>query len=231
MTNYTVSQPCYCPEPLRRRLCPASIFRPLAGCRRGPADAAAATATVDQGLPCGVGRGRKRRSDPVWAALQSAPRWRPRGRCAHPERAVAVLAALRRGRGRPDRRPPPLAARHTAPQLRRNGLAETTTQMRASSPPWLAEELTGSCWASGRLSRRDGRSGDAQAPSSAELARLAAPLGVCAAVDDPIHPLRGGVDWAATARTRRCAGDAGSVRRGRLRLGAACLAALANASR
>ena len=152
---------------------------------------------------------------------------------AHPERAVAVLAALPAWTGAPGSAPAALAARHTAAQLRRDGLAETTTQMRASSPPWLAEELTRS-WAAQWPHLPDAMDEAAgyQAPSSAELARLATPLGVCAAIDDPIHPLQVGVDWAATAPhaalrtvTLDLFGADASA------LGAACLAALADASR
>ncbi|MBV8860470.1 MAG: alpha/beta hydrolase, partial [Mycobacterium sp.] len=61
----------------------------------------------------------------------------------HPQQAVAVLAALPAWTGAPDdSAPAALAARHSAQQLRHDGLAATTTRMRASSPPWLAEELT-----------------------------------------------------------------------------------------
>ncbi|BBZ38673.1 alpha/beta fold hydrolase [Mycobacterium conspicuum] len=151
---------------------------------------------------------------------------------AHPERAVAVLAALPAWTGAPGSAPAALAARHTADQLRRDGLAATTTQMRASSPPWLAEELTRS-WAAQWPHLPDAMDEAAayRAPSHSELARLATPLGVCAAVDDPIHPLAVGVEWVdaaphAALRTvtlDQFGADASA-------LGAACLAALADAS-
>ncbi|MCW1959726.1 MAG: alpha/beta fold hydrolase, partial [Mycobacterium sp.] len=57
------------------------------------------------------------------------------------ERAVAVLAVLPPWTGEPDGAPAALSARHTAATLRRDGLAATTAAMRASSPPWLADEL------------------------------------------------------------------------------------------
>ena len=60
----------------------------------------------------------------------------------HPDRVVAVLAALPPWTGEPGSSPAALAARYSAQQLREHGLTATTTQMRASSPPWLAEELT-----------------------------------------------------------------------------------------
>ena len=150
---------------------------------------------------------------------------------AHPERAVAVLAALPAWTGAPGSAPAALAARYSASQLRGDGLAATTMQMRASSPPWLAEELTRS-WAA-QWPHLPGAMEEAAgyvAPSRDELARLAAPLGVVAAVDDPIHPLQVAIDWASAAprgalRTvtlNQFGADASA-------LGAACLAALAEA--
>jgi pimeloyl-ACP methyl ester carboxylesterase len=150
---------------------------------------------------------------------------------AHPERTVAVLAALPAWTGAPGSAPAAAAARHTAAQLRRDGLEATTTQMRASSPAWLAEELTRS-WAAQWPHLPDAMDEAAgyQAPSHAELAGLTTPLGVVAAVDDPIHPLEAGIDWTETApraalRTvtlDQFGADASA-------LGAACLAALADA--
>src|ERR1700743_2915089 len=61
---------------------------------------------------------------------------------AHPDAVAAVLAALPAWSGPPGSAPAALAARYSASRLRSDGLAATTTQMRASSPPWLADELT-----------------------------------------------------------------------------------------
>ena len=76
----------------------------------------------------------------------------------------------------------------------------TTSQMRASSPPWLADELARS-WRAQWPQLPDAMEEAAAyvAPSCAELSRLAPPLGVVAAVDDPIHPLQVAVDWVAAA--------------------------------
>jgi hypothetical protein len=65
------------------------------------------------------------------------------------------------------------------------------------------------------------------APTCAELSRLAAPLGVASAVDDPIHPLQAGVDWVAAA-PRAALRTVTLVQIGAdtAALGAACLAAL-----
>lgn len=150
---------------------------------------------------------------------------------AHPDRTVAVLAALPAWTGPPDAAPAALAARYSAERLRAGGLAATTAQMRASSPPWLAEELTRS-WRAQWPHLPDAMDEAAAyvAPSCAELTRLAAPLGVAAAVDDSVHPLQVAVDWAAAAPhaalrtvTLDEMGADPTV------LGAACLAALAEA--
>ncbi len=152
---------------------------------------------------------------------------------AHPERAVAVLAALPAWTGAPGAAPAALAARHSAAQLRSDGLATTTAQMRASSPPWLAEELTRS-WAA-QWPHLPGAMEEAAgyvAPSRDELTRLAAPLGVVAAVDDPIHPLRVGEEWAAAApRAALRTVTLDQLGADATALGAACLAALADAAK
>ncbi|GJP28303.1 hypothetical protein NJB18091_10510 [Mycobacterium marinum] len=148
---------------------------------------------------------------------------------AHPDRCVAVLAALPAWTGAPGPAPAAHAARYTAAQLRRDGLATTTTQMRASSPPWLADELARSWrvqWP--QLPDAMEQAADYVAPSSTELGRLTVPLGVAAATDDPIHPLQVGLDWVSAAahaalRTvtlEQMGADTSA-------LGAACLAALA----
>ena len=150
---------------------------------------------------------------------------------AHPDRTIAVLAALPAWAGAPAAAPAALAARHSASQLRTDGLAATTTQMRASSPPWLAEELARS-WRAQWPQLPDAMEEAAAyvAPSCAELAGLAAPLGVVAAVDDPIHPLQVGVDWVSAAphaALRTVTLD--QIGEDAAALGAACLAALAEA--
>lgn len=152
---------------------------------------------------------------------------------AHPERTIAVLAALPAWAGDPSAAPAALAARYTAAQLRRDGLQATTAQMRASSPAWLADELARS-WAVQWPLLPDAMEEAASyvAPTRAELARLVRPLGVAAAVDDPIHPLQVGVDWATAApraALRTVTLDEFGARPAAL--GAACLAALGEAGR
>ena len=151
---------------------------------------------------------------------------------AHPDRVVAVLAALPAWAGAPGAAPAALAARHSASQLRTDGLATTTTQMRASSPPWLADELARS-WRAQWPQLPDAMEEAAAyvAPSCDELTRLAAPLAVAAAVDDPIHPLQVAVDWVTAAP---CAAlrtvTLEQIGTDSAALGAACLAALAEIS-
>lgn len=146
----------------------------------------------------------------------------------HPDRVVAVLAALPAWTGAPEGAPAARAARHTAQQLRRNGLAATTTQMRASSPPWLAEELTRSwrrLWP--QLPDAMEEAAGYVAPSRAELALLSVPLGIAAATDDPVHPLAVGVEWAAAApHAALHVVTLDHIGTDPAALGAACLAAL-----
>src|SRR5580704_10394810 len=117
-----------------------------------------------------------------------------------PERTVAVLAALPAWTGAPGSSPAAIAARYSAQRLREDGLAATTTQMRASSPPWLAEELTRS-WRGQWPHLPDAMEQAAAyvAPTRAQLHRLAAPMGIAAATDDPIHPFDIGQEWAEAA--------------------------------
>jgi pimeloyl-ACP methyl ester carboxylesterase len=146
----------------------------------------------------------------------------------HPDRAVAVLAALPAWTGPPGNAPAALAARHSAQQLRHDGLAATTTQMRASSPPWLAEELTRS-WKAQWPQLPDAMDEAAAyvAPTRTQLQQLAVPMGIAAATDDPIHPLEIGLEWAAAAphaALRTVTLD--QIGADPAALGAACLAAL-----
>jgi pimeloyl-ACP methyl ester carboxylesterase len=148
---------------------------------------------------------------------------------AHPDRTVAVLAALPAWTGESGAAPAALAARYSAAQLRRDGLAETTSQMQASSPPWLAGELARSWRAQWPdLPNAMEEAAAYASPGFADLARLSAPMGVASAVDDPIHPMQVGADWAAAApRAALVTVTLDQIGADSAALGAACLAALA----
>jgi pimeloyl-ACP methyl ester carboxylesterase len=150
---------------------------------------------------------------------------------AHPGHVVAVLAALPAWTGEPEVAPAALAARHSAEMLRRDGLASATAQMRAGSPAWLADELTRS-WVGQWPALPDAMEEAARyvAPTCGQLESLTVPMGVASATDDPIHPVEVGFEWVAAApraalRTLTLVemGEDPAV------LGAACLAALAEA--
>jgi len=149
----------------------------------------------------------------------------------HPDRTVAVLAALPAWTGAPNGATAAVTAQHSARQLRTDGLETTTAQMRASSPSWLADELARS-WQRQWPHLPDAMEEAAGfvAPTYAELERLAPPLGVAAAQDDPIHPIDVGQQWAAAAphaALRTVTLD--QIGADPAALGAACLAALAAA--
>ena len=147
---------------------------------------------------------------------------------AHPQDVVAVLAGLPAWTGRPDTAVAALSATYTAEALRRDGLASAIGQMQASSPAWLAQELTRS-WVGQWPDLPEAMEAAAHyvAPTARELELLAAPMGVAAATDDPVHPVEVAAEWVTAApraalRTftlDELGGDPGV-------LGAACLAAL-----
>ncbi|KAA0101360.1 alpha/beta hydrolase [Mycolicibacterium sp. P1-18] len=147
---------------------------------------------------------------------------------ANPTRVVAVLAGLPAWTGAPENATAALTARYSASVLRRDGLAAAIGQMQDSSPPWLSAELTRS-WAGQWPGLPDAMETAAGyvAPTGPELERLTVPVGIAAAVDDPIHPLEVAVEWAAAAPVAalrtftldELGADSGV-------LGAACVAAL-----
>jgi len=150
---------------------------------------------------------------------------------AHPGHVVAVLAALPAWTGAPDTAPAAKAAHHSAHQLRRDGLAAATAAMRASSPPWLADELTRS-WVGQWPSLPDAMEEAARyvAPTSPELEGLTVPMGVAAATDDPVHPVEVGIEWVSAApRAALRTVTLDEMGADPAVLGAACVAALADA--
>jgi pimeloyl-ACP methyl ester carboxylesterase len=119
---------------------------------------------------------------------------------AHPSGTTAVLAALPAWTGAPDTAPAALMAKTSAHLLRRDGLASAISQMRASSPAWLAEELTRS-WVGQWPALPDAMDEAAAyvAPTSEDFETLAVPMGVAAATDDPVHPVEVALEWVSAA--------------------------------
>ncbi|MBS9532031.1 alpha/beta hydrolase [Mycobacterium sp. M1] len=149
----------------------------------------------------------------------------------HPDRTVAVLAALPAWLGSPDTAPAALAARHSAAELRRDGLPAVVARLHASSPTWLAAELTRS-WTAQWPQLPDALEQAAQyvAPTRAQLQSLTPPLAVVAAVDDAVHPLQAAADWVAAApRAALHTVTLDQIGADPAALGAACVAALAEA--
>ncbi len=147
---------------------------------------------------------------------------------AHPGRSVAVLAALPAWTGSPRGAPAALAARQSALALRRDGLVAAITQLRASSPRWLADELSRS-WEGQWPGLPDAmeEAADYVAPTCPELGRLAIPMGVAAAVDDPVHPAEVAVEWVTAApRAALRTVTLDEIGADPSALGAACVAAL-----
>lgn len=146
----------------------------------------------------------------------------------HPGQAVAVLAALPAWTGPPQDAPAALAARYSAAHLRADGLAAVIAEMRASSPAWLADELTRSWTAQWPLlPDAMAEAADYIAPSRADLQTLTVPLAAVAASDDPVHPWQVAADWAAAVpRSALRTVTLDEIGTDPARLGAACLAAL-----
>lgn len=146
----------------------------------------------------------------------------------HPHRTVAVLAALPAWSGAPGDAPAALTARHSARQLRTDGLGATVAAMQAGSPAWLAAELTRS-WLAQWPALPDAMDEAAAyvAPTVEELGTLTVPMGLVAAVDDPVHPVDVAVEWASAARQAVLhTVTLDEMGADPARLGAACVAAL-----
>ncbi|UYP20654.1 alpha/beta hydrolase [Rhodococcus sp. Z13] len=151
----------------------------------------------------------------------------------HPERVVGVLAALPAWTGSPDDAPAAASARWTASELRAHGLEAVTGAMTASSPAWLAGEL-GRSWRAQwpDLPSALDEAARYRALDVEDLRGVTVPVGITAAVDDAVHPLGVGQQWAReiprarleTVTLDRIGEDPGI-------LGVRCFAALDEAAR
>lgn len=146
----------------------------------------------------------------------------------NPDRVHAVLAALPAWTGSPVDAPAAASATFTASRLRADGLDAVTAEMTASSPPWLADELSRS-WRSQwpDLPSALEEAAAYHAPDVDALGRLRVPVGIAAALDDAVHPFTVAQQWASTLPAAelvelelRSIGDDPGV------LGRACLTAL-----
>ncbi|MFC9790643.1 alpha/beta fold hydrolase [Rhodococcus sp. NPDC127528] len=151
----------------------------------------------------------------------------------HGSLAVGVLAALPAWTGDPVDAPAALSATLTARRLRADGLEAVTGAMIESSPAWLGGELERS-WRSQwpHLPLALDEAAGYRGLDEHEMARTTTPVGICAATDDPVHPLAVGEQWAAllphaaveTVTLDQVGADPGALGRG-------CLAALSRAVR
>ena len=124
----------------------------------------------------------------------------------NPTRALGVLAALPAWTGDPREAPAAASARWTASELRTRGLSVVTAAMAASSPPWLAQELTRSWHAQWPdLPAALEEAARYRALDVHELRAVRTPVGIVAAVDDAVHPIEVGRQWAREISRARLA--------------------------
>jgi pimeloyl-ACP methyl ester carboxylesterase len=118
--------------------------------------------------------------------------------CAHPSRCAGLLLAMPAWHGAPGDCPAAVAARYSAAAVRRDGLDATLAAAASDVSLWLAAELS-------RAWRRHGpglvdsllAAADRPAPTLAQLAALAVPVGIVAVHNDPLHPSSVAGRWAA----------------------------------
>ncbi|MGU3433339.1 alpha/beta hydrolase [Actinomycetes bacterium M1A6_2h] len=117
---------------------------------------------------------------------------------ANPDRAAAVLVALPAWTGDGADAPAAASARATAALMRSVGLDAVIEAMTASSPPWLATMLSRSWrdqWPDLPAALDD--AARHRSPTTTTLRSVGVPVGVVAALDDPVHPADVARHWAA----------------------------------
>lgn len=119
----------------------------------------------------------------------------------HTEQVAGIIAALPAWTGSDAGScPAALSAAATAAQLRTDGLAATVEHMRASTPEWLSDALTRSWNAQWpHLPEALEEAARYPWPDTDLLTGLNLPIAVVAAIDDPVHPVAVGEQWAALA--------------------------------
>lgn len=115
-----------------------------------------------------------------------------------PDRAAGVLAALPAWTGSPADAPAAATAQWTAGELRTHGLESVTSAMVASSPAWLGGALAAS-WRAQWPDLPDALDEAAgyRAPGVDDLRATYVPVGITAALDDAVHPVVVGRQWAS----------------------------------
>jgi pimeloyl-ACP methyl ester carboxylesterase len=124
-----------------------------------------------------------------------AARW---AATAPPGRIGGLLLALPAWTGTPGEAPAARAALASAADVRSGGVDTALAPARTGAPPWIAAEL-GRAWpryGAGLAASLEAAAAE-PAPTADELATLAVPAGIAAAVDDPVHPEAVARRWAA----------------------------------
>lgn len=121
-----------------------------------------------------------------------AARWAARD----PDRCSGLLVALPAWMGAPGAASASTAALASAAVLDSAGLDAALDQVRAGSPPWVADELDRAWRDYGYGLAASLRAGATTAgPSLDELRGLDMPVGIAALTDDPLHPLEVALAW------------------------------------
>ena len=115
----------------------------------------------------------------------------------NPGRCHGLLAALPAWNGAPADAPAALAATLTADLVAGKGTGAAIAQARASSPKWLADELSRAWHRHGDgLADALRAAATRTAPTVEELHGLDVPTGIGACTDDPVHPAKIAHTWA-----------------------------------
>lgn len=115
----------------------------------------------------------------------------------NPDATTGVLAALPAWTGDPATAPAAASARWTASRLRADGLDTVLTEMVRSSPSWLGAALSRSWRAQWPdLPEALDEAAGYQALDDGELGEVVPTVGIVAAVDDAVHPIEVGRQWA-----------------------------------
>jgi pimeloyl-ACP methyl ester carboxylesterase len=149
-----------------------------------------------------------------------------------PDRCSGLLVALPAWTGLPRDAPAATAALASAAVIDAAGLDAALDQVRAGSPPWIADELDRAWRDYGHGLAASLRAGAmTPGPSLDELRGLDLPVGIAALTDDPLHPLEVARAWLrALPRAALVTTSLADVGRDRQALGRAALLAWLRAS-